>query len=108
MGVMVGLGVAVYTGIIERGWAATQLREDTPMTKTQTNTFQVTEDQLDAVSGGVAPGGCIVLPDVFRPYVPPMDPMDPMVTMNTRMSREPRVTKEPLLWRDPYCWNSHR
>ena len=38
----------------------TQLREDKPMTKTQTNTFQVTEDQLDAVSGGVAPGGCIV------------------------------------------------
>ena len=42
------------------------------MTKTQTNTFQVTEDQLDAVSGGVAPGGCIVMPDWMPDWLLPI------------------------------------
>ena len=48
---MVGVVVAVYTGIIEQG-IEQQHREDIPMTTTQSATNLLTENQLDSLSGG--------------------------------------------------------
>jgi hypothetical protein len=47
----VGIGVAGYTGIIERG--IEQQRGAKPMTTKQNDTNLMTVDQLDTVSGGL-------------------------------------------------------
>ena len=56
-GLMVGFGVAGYTGIIERGWAATQPREDTQMTKKMEKNMsdELTLEQMEHVGGGANP-----------------------------------------------------
>jgi hypothetical protein len=58
---MVGVRVAVYTGIIERGRAATQPREDTPMTTNQNDKVPMLDEQLDA-----AVGGAVAIPAFIR------------------------------------------
>ena len=49
-GLMVGFGVAVYTGIIERG--IEQQRGAKPMTTKQNDTNLMSDEQLDLLSGG--------------------------------------------------------
>ena len=49
-GFMVGFGVAVYTGIIERG--IEQQRGAKPMTTKQNDTNLMSDEQLDLLSGG--------------------------------------------------------
>jgi len=45
--------MASYTGIIERGWAAMQPREDTQMTKNMSD--ELTMEQMEHVGGGANP-----------------------------------------------------
>ena len=51
MGVMVGFGVAGYTGIIERG--IEQQRGAKPMTTKQNPNVSMLDEDLDQVSGGI-------------------------------------------------------
>lgn len=51
------------------------MRTETLNTKNESELRSMSADEIDAISGGVVEGGCIVLPLPIDPYPLPVEPI---------------------------------